>query len=131
MKRLLIATALIEVGAGAALMSYPSAMAMLLVGAPLAAPAALRLVRVGAAGVLALGVACWLARDDAQSRAARGLVIGMLLYNVGAVVILGSAGIQAQPVGAALWLAVVLHATMAGWCIADLSTKPALSTDLD
>lgn len=130
MKRLLIATALIEVGAGAAVMSYPSAMAMLLVGAPLAAPAALRLVRVGAAGILALGVACWLARGDAQSRAARGLGAAMLLYNVGAVVILGSAGIRAQP-GAALWLAVVLHAAMAAWCITDLSTKPALSTDLD
>jgi hypothetical protein len=57
-----------------ALLCFPSATAALLVGAPLEAPIALTVARVGGAGLLALGVACWLARGDTQSRAARGLV---------------------------------------------------------
>jgi hypothetical protein len=125
MRRLLIVTAAMEAGAGMALMVRPSAMATLLVGAPLAAPAAVSVARVGAAGLLALGVACWLARGDAQSRAASGLVAAMLLYNVGAVAVLGAAGIRLQPVGLALWPAVVLHAAMAAWCIACLLRTPA------
>ena len=108
--------AVMELGAGVALLCCPSATAALLVGAPLEAPAALTVGRVGGAGLLALGVACWLARDDTQSRAARGLVSAMVLYNLGAVVILGAAGIGSQPVGVALWPAVMLHAAMAIWC---------------
>ena len=74
MKALPIVTAVIEVGAGLALLGFPSAVAMLLLGTPLETPAALTVARVAGAGLLALGVACWLARGDMQSRAARGLV---------------------------------------------------------
>jgi hypothetical protein len=113
-------TAAIELGAGVALLSCPSATAMLLVGAPLEAPATLTVARVAGAALLALGVACWLARGDAQSRAARGLVAAMVLYNLGVAVILGAAGILSRPVGIALWPAVVLHAAMNVWCIVSL-----------
>jgi hypothetical protein len=44
----------------------------------------------------------------------------MVLYNLGAVVILSVAGIQLRPVGIALWPAVVLHTAMAIWCIVRL-----------
>jgi hypothetical protein len=54
----------------------------LLVGAPLEAPAALSVARVAVDGLLALGVACWFARDDTQSRAARGLVAAMMFYDI-------------------------------------------------
>jgi hypothetical protein len=124
LKRLLIATAVIEAGAGVALISIPSSVATLLIGAPLTTPAALTVARVGAAGLLSLGVACWLARDDAQSGAARALVAAMLLYNVAAVVVLGDAGIRSVPVGVALWPAVVLHAAMTGWCALNLFRTP-------
>ena len=79
MKALQTATAVIELGAGFALLCFPSITVELLVGAPLETPAALTVARVGGAGLLALGVACWLARGDTQSRAARGLVAAMLL----------------------------------------------------
>jgi len=68
-----------------ALLGWPSATVALLVGAPLEAPAALTVARVGGAGLLALGVACWFARGDTQSRAASGLVAAMLLYNIATV----------------------------------------------
>jgi hypothetical protein len=120
MKTLQTVSAVIELGAGLALLVCPSATAALLVGAPLESPAALSVARVGGAGLLALGVACWLATFDEQSCAARGVVTAMVLYNLGAVVILGAAGIQSQPVGVALWPAVILHAAMTVWCITSL-----------
>jgi len=109
-----------EARAGLALLSVPSAAAKLLLGAPLEAPDAITIARLGGAGLLTLGVAFWLARGDTQSGAARGLVAAVVVYNHGAVVILGAAGLQSQSVGIALWPAVVLHAVMTAWCIASL-----------
>jgi hypothetical protein len=125
MKKLLIVTALIEAGAGVSLMCWPSATVAILLGSSLDTTAALALGRVAGAALLALGVACWLAYYDAQSCAARGLVSAMVLYNLGAVIILGTAGFRLQPVGVALWPAVVLHTAMAVWCITCLLIKPA------
>jgi hypothetical protein len=119
-KALHTATAVIELGAGLALLCCPSATAVLLIGAPLQTSAALTVARVGGAGLFALGLACWLARDDTQSLAARGLVVAMLLYNISAVTVLAYAGISYGLHGVALWPAVVLHAVMAVWCVACL-----------
>ena len=82
MKKLLIVTAVIEVGAGVALLCFPSAAVALLLGSSLDTSAAMALGRLAGAALLALGVACWLAHYDAQSRAARGLVSAMVLYNL-------------------------------------------------
>jgi hypothetical protein len=124
MKTLHTATAMIELGAGLALLCFPSATVMLLVGAPLEAAPALTVGRVGGAGLLALGVACWLARGDTHSHAARGLIAAMLLYNVAAVAVLGFAGIGFGLHGLALWPAVILHAVMTVWCFEWLRHSP-------
>jgi spore maturation protein SpmB len=122
-------TAVIELGAGLALLGFPSAMATLLVGSPLEGSAALTVARVAGTALLALAVACWLARGDTRSPAARGLVAAMVLYNLGVALILGAVGIRSQPVGVALWPAVVLHAVMTIWCIVSLlSVKPGEET---
>ena len=110
-------TAVIETGAGLALLCLPSAAANLLLGTPLEASAAFTVARVGGAGLLTLGVACWLARGDAKSSAARGLVTAMVIYNLGVAVILGAAGIGSDRVGVVLWPAVVLHTVMTAWGI--------------
>ena len=104
-----------------ALMCLPSMVVALLLGSPLDTAVAVALGRVAGAALLALGVANWLARDDQPSRATRGLVAAMVLYNVASVVILGTAGLRSQPVGVALWPTVILHAAMTVWCIASLS----------
>ena len=120
MKALLIVTAVIELGAGLALLGFPSATVALLLGSPLDAPAAVALGRLAGAALFALGIACWLAHYDAQSCAARGVVSAMVLYNLGAVVVLGVAGIQLRPAGIVLWPAVAIHAAMTAWCVARL-----------
>ncbi len=120
MKPLLKLTGIIETATGLGLMAVPSVVVRLLLGSPLDTSAAVMLGRVAGAALLALGVACWLARDDTQSRAARGLVVAMLMYNIVATAVLAFAGIGLGLHGVALWPAVVLHAVMAIWCITTL-----------
>jgi hypothetical protein len=123
MKRLLTLTAIIEAATGLALIAMPFVVVRLLLGAEISG-AALPLGRVAGVALLALGVACWLASNDTPSSAARGLVSAMLLYNIGATLILGAAGIRSQPVGIAFWPAVILHAAMAVWCVVCLWRSP-------
>ena len=120
MSRLLKLTAIIEAATGLGLMAVPSVVARLLLGSPLDTSAAVMLGRIAGAALLALGVACWLVRDDTQSRAARGLVVAMLMYNIPATAVLAFAGIALGLHGVALWPAVALHAVMAVWCITTL-----------
>jgi hypothetical protein len=117
---LYVATAVIEAGAGLALLFMPSAAANLLLGTPLQEPAACVVARVGGAGLLTLGVACWLTRGDTESSAARGLVTAMVVYNLVVALVLAAAGLRSQPVGIILWPAVILHAAMTAWCIVSL-----------
>ena len=123
MKRFLTLTAIIEAATGLGLIAAPAVVVRLLLGAEISG-ASIPLGRVAGVALLALGVACWLASYDTQSCAARGVVTAMVLYNLGAVVILGVTGIQSQPVGIALWPAVILHAVMAVWCVACLRRSP-------
>jgi hypothetical protein len=119
-KSLYATTAVIEAGAGLALLCLPSAAAKLLLGAPLQEPAAVTVACIGGAGLFTLGIACWLARSDTRSSAARGLTTAMVVYNLGVALILGAAGLRLQPVGVILWPAVVLHTAMTTWCIMTL-----------
>jgi hypothetical protein len=116
MKHLFTLTGAIEAGAGLALLAAPAAVVQLLLGAEIAG-AAIPLARVARAALLALGVACWLARGDSLTRGSRGLVAAMLLYNFCTVAVLGEAGIRSSTAGAVLWLAVILHGAMAAWCV--------------
>jgi hypothetical protein len=71
-----------------------------------------------------MGVACWLGRGDTQSRAARGLIAAMFIYNIAAVAVLAFAGIGFGLHGVGLWPAVLLHAAMAAWCVVCLRRRP-------
>jgi hypothetical protein len=111
MKKLLTITAIIEAATGLGLLVVPSVIARVLLGATLDAPAAVTVARVAGAALLALGVACWLARENG-----RALVVAMLFYNVIAVVILAYAALGLEFSGIGLWPAIGLHTALAGWC---------------
>ena len=115
MKKLLTITAIIEAATGVGLLAAPAMLAQLLLGGTLDTPAALTVARVAGAALLALGVACWLARDDGHA-----LVVAMVFYNVVAVAILAYAALSLALSGMGLWPAVALHTALAGWCAAAL-----------
>jgi len=123
MKTLLIVTAGIEAATGLALLGLLSLVVSLLLGGSLDTSAALVVARVGGAALLSIGVACWLARNDQQSRAATGLIAALLLYNIAAVAVLVYAGIGLGLSGIGLWPAVILHAALAVWCVACLRNQ--------
>ena len=110
-------TALAEVAAGLALLAIPSEAIGLVLGVGQASPDALAIGRLGGAGLLAIGVACWFARRDTGSPSQRGLVFGALVYNVGAVAVLAYAGSILAMAGALVWPTVVLHAGLTAWCL--------------
>jgi len=87
MKTLNTVSAAIELGAGLALMVFPSVVVKLLLGSSLDAPAAVLLGRLTGAALFALGIACWFARSAAPGCAAKGVVVAMLFYNLGAVAV--------------------------------------------
>ena len=117
-RNLLIVTSLVETSTGVTLLLSPPIVAGLLLGASLDAPAALIVGRVAGAALLSLGGVCWLARDDGPSRAVRGLIAMMLLYNCAAGAVLADAGARLGLVGVLMWPAVALHAALAVWCVA-------------
>jgi len=125
MKDLLATTAVLEFGTGLALVAMPSVLATLLFGAQLDTPVELTIARVVGVALLAISTACWLARLEDHSRVAKGLVGAMVIYNIGTVVILVSAGLSLRLSGIGLWPVVLVHAAMTAWCITSiLSSRP-------
>lgn len=125
MTDLLAVTGVIEAATGLVLVVLPLPLTTLLLGSSsLEAPAALTLARVAGVALLALAVASWFARLDGGSRAARGLVGALVLYNAGVAAVLAHAGVVLALSGIGLWPTVVLHAAMAVWCLVRLSDRP-------
>jgi hypothetical protein len=122
--KLLIVTAFLEVGTALLLLFVPAVPLALLLGVGEAAPETLLVARVAGAALLAIGVASWLARNSEQGAAQLGLLIGILIYDVGAAGILAYAGLFLSLVGLALWFAVVGHAALAAWCALCLWSLP-------
>jgi hypothetical protein len=125
MKALFGATAVIEGLTGVALVVAPSLVTTLLFGEVFGLPAAEILGYVAGAALLALATACWLARHDDASAAARGLIGAMLLYNGGTTAALAYALLSLQQHGLLLAPAIGLHAAMALWCVLSLRRNAA------
>lgn len=116
-------TAVLEVSIGLALLVSPALVASILIGAPFDTQADSVVGRVAGAALLALGLACWRARDDGLSSSASGLVIGMLFYNALTALVLAEAGVVVHLYGIGLWPAIVVHTVMAIWCLAVVLVK--------
>ena len=119
-KQLLTVTAVLEGATGIAMLSLPALVTSRLIGASLDASGALVIARVTGAAMLSLAVACWLARQDGQSRAGRGVVAAMLVYNIAVAAVLMHAGFGLGLSAIGMWPAAVLHSGLAIWCVACL-----------
>lgn len=87
-KTLLIVKAAVEALAGLALVTFPSLAIYFLTGQMLTEPGGYVLGRIAGVALVALGISCWLARNESQSRADLGLIGGLLFYDVGVTLIL-------------------------------------------
>lgn len=115
-KGFFITTAALEVGAGLALTLFPLQAVSLLLGSGGAGFANVPICQIGGCALVALALINWLTRNDAQSNTAQGVVAGMTIYNLGAVIVLGLFGLNSHDVGWLLWPAVILHIFMSMWC---------------
>jgi len=73
--------------------------------------------------LLVLGLVCWFGRHDGNSRATRGLVGAMFVYNAGVSLVLAHGGVTLGLTGVALWPTALLHTIMGIWCLV-VSRRP-------
>jgi len=125
---LLMASGLIEVGAGLGLALAPGVLVTLFFGEGGETTTARTVARLAGSALLALGTACWLARHNDRSQGARAVIVAMLVYNTAAVAVLAGAAIVLELQGRGLWPAVLLHAALAVWCFARLWALQPLRT---
>jgi high-affinity Fe2+/Pb2+ permease len=119
-RHLLTVTGILEAATGTALLVLPSGVVLLLLGAALDADGGATVARVTGAAILALGLTCWFARDDGQTRAGRGVVAAMLVYHVAVAAVLAHAGLVLGMTAIGLWPAMAGHSILAVWSVACL-----------
>ena len=119
-KLLLLTTAFVEAATGLCLLFLPAVLFAILFGLDPATADTIFVGRIAGAALLAVGIASWLARTATSTPAQRGLLIGLLVYNVAAAMLLAFAGAVLKMIGVLLWPAVALHAILAVWCFSCL-----------
>lgn len=112
MRTLILVKFVVEVLAGLAFLIFPSTLFFILLGVPLDASGAYAFRMFGGA-IFAIGVACWLAREDSASTAARGLIAATAFYDFVFVAILLAARFVGGLSALALWPTVVFHLGLA------------------
>jgi len=126
MKNLLTITAIIESITGLLLVTFPSLVTSLLLGSALDSSIALTVARIAGVALTALGITCWIARNDNQSSALKGLITALIVYNVGVAIVLVYASTRLGLFGIGIWPVVLTHFGMAIWCglsLLDLSKR--------
>ena len=125
-KLLLLVTAVAETATGLCLLILPSIVLTSLLGLQQATVDTLFVGRIAGAALLAIGVACWMARNDARTPAQLGLLTGILIYNGAVSILLAYAGAVLKMVGVLLGPTVALHVILAIWLFTCLRTSPKL-----
>ncbi|HEU0114730.1 MAG TPA: hypothetical protein VFQ80_08635 [Thermomicrobiales bacterium] len=113
-------TAIGEGAAGLFLLLLPAVPLALLLGLPATARETLLVARLGGAALIGIGAASgWSVRNGGDA-AARGLLVGIVLYDILVAAVLVYAGIGLGFVGVLLWPAVAAHVGLFIWGIAGL-----------
>ncbi|MCV3211123.1 hypothetical protein OHD62_31150 [Mesorhizobium sp. YC-39] len=114
-KLFLIVIAAVEASTGLGLLLLPSVAFALLLGLESATVEVFFVGRIAGAALLAIGVASWMARKDKLNHSLFGLLIGVLIYNTAASILLMYAGAVLKMTGVMLWPTVAFHAILAVW----------------
>jgi len=107
----------VELLAGLALIVVPALAVSFVIGQPLSEPDGVVLGRIAGVVLLALGIACWLARNESQNRAAISLIWVLLFYDVSVVLTLLFVHVRIALGGIGLWPAVALHSGLGVWSL--------------
>ena len=118
--------AALEVPVGLGLLIAPSALATLLLGAPLSG-AGLVVARLAGGGLFALGVACWFARSTPTLRASLGVAGALLIYNIVACITLVLALTPGSESYALTLGAAILHGLLSAGLLGAFATRDQLS----
>ena len=116
MKLLLIVMALLEVGAGLAMLLVPAMALSMAFHTSLDSPGGLVAARVAGGSIVSLSIACWLLRNE-NGNAAINIIQAMLFYNAAAATVLIYAGLVLKLQSDLLWLAMFIHQALAIWCL--------------
>jgi len=108
-RNLVLVAAVLEMGGGLGLMVAPAVVVGLLLGT-VARGDAVAVTRIAGFALVALGVACWPSREQAELRPA---MLALLIYNALVALYLGYLGAIRHVEAIALWPAVALHAAVA------------------
>ncbi len=120
MKSLLTTTAIIEGATGVALVLAPSLVASSLLGTTLFEPSAIIVAKLAGAALVTIGLACWLSRNEAQSKV---MVKTMFGYNFFSISLLAYSALVDKIYGQGLWPAVLLHLILLVWCFSCLKKQ--------
>ena len=115
-KSLLIVTALCEAPAGIGLIVLASQAADLVLGWGRSSPETAALARVAGAAITALALSCWLARNG-EPLGQRGLVGGLLSYNVLIPVVFAAGFLNGTMTGILVLPGCLVHTALALWCV--------------
>ena len=113
-----------ELLSGLGMLLAPSTVVSLALGVPLELSGRIALARFAGVILLGVGIACWVESNHSQSRAAIGLIVALLVYDVSVAVLLLLARLGEHLSGAALWPVVFLHSGLATWSLFCLKKKP-------
>jgi hypothetical protein len=122
-KSFLLVTAVIEILTGLVLLLLPNVPLSLLLAIAQPTAGVHLLARWIGAALLAIGVTCGLAQQDAGGAAQREAVVGALIYDVAAAALFVYAAAVLHLGGPALWPAAILHAVLTVWGIVCLTFR--------
>lgn len=116
MKLLLTVMALLEIGAGLALLFVPALALSMAFHISLDGPGGLVAARIAGAAIVSLSIACWQLRNQGGN-ASVNMIQAMLFYNAAAATVLIYAGLRLNVQSEFLWLAMFVHQVLAIWCL--------------
>lgn len=110
-------TALIEVATGLSLLLLPAIPFAWLLDVRLPSAEAVVIASIAGAALVAIGITCFIARNDGDTLSRRAVLAGILIYDLAAAALLAYSGAFLGMAGIALWPAVGLHSFLAVWCL--------------